>query len=322
MDTQHPAAEHRLSLRAIAGAMEAIDPVFLHTPQYECEPLGAALGCRLVVKLETLNPIRSFKGRGAGFFVAGLADTARLVCASAGNFGQGLAYACRSRGLPLTVFAGRHANALKITRMQALGATVLRQGDDFDAAKLAAAAYAADTGAQMVEDGLEPRISEGAGTIGLELLQAATPFDALLIPLGNGAMLNGVARWAKAHAPHTQIIAVSAAGASAMVESWRAGRIVSRPQIDTIADGIGVRLPIPAAVADMRGLVDDAVLVEDATLVQAMQLAHRHLGLVLEPSGVAGIAALLEQRSRFAGARVATVLCGGNLTPEQMGQWL
>ena len=314
--------EHRLSLSAIAGAMQMIDPVFLHTPQYVCAPLSAALGCQLLVKIETLNPIRSFKGRGASYFVAGLPETARLVCASAGNFGQGLAYACRSRGVPLTVFASMHANPLKVTQMQALGATVIMEGDDFDAAKIAAKRYAADSGAQMVEDGLEARISEGAGTIGLELLRAPVPLDVLLLPLGNGALLNGVARWVKAHTPHTQIVAVSAVGASAMVESWRAGRIVSHPQINTIADGIGVRVPIPAAVADMNGLVDDAALVEDATLMQAMQLAHQHLGLVIEPSGVAGIAALMEQRARFVGARVATVLCGGNLTQEQMRQWL
>ncbi len=314
--------EHRLSLNAIAGAMNLIDPIFLHTPQYVCEPLSAALGCQLLVKIETLNPIRSFKGRGASYFVAGLPETARLVCASAGNFGQGLAYVCRDAGVPLTVFASTFANPLKVARMRALGATVIMEGNDFDAAKLAAKGYAAGIGAEMVEDGLEPRISEGAGTIGLELLRAPPPLDALLLPLGNGALLNGVARWVKAHAPQTQIIAVSAAGASAMVESWRAGRIITHPQISTIADGIGVRVPIPAALADMHGLVDDTVLVEDATLVQAMQLAHTHLGLVLEPSGAAGIAALMEQPARFLGARVATVLCGGNLTREQMRQWL
>lgn len=314
--------EHRVSLAAIRRATEQIDPVFLRSPQFVCEPLSDALGCRLVVKVETLNPIRSFKGRGASCFVAGLPAGQPLVCASAGNFGQGLAYACRARGLPLTVFASQHANPLKVARMAALGATVVAAGQDFDAAKQAARRHAADSGARMVEDGLEPAISAGAGTIGLELLQAAEPPDALLLPLGNGALLVGVARWVKAHAPRTQVVAVSAAGASAMVESWRAGQVISHQRVDTIADGIGVRVPIPQALADMRGLVDDALLVADDSLIAAMRLAHTHLGLVVEPSGAAGLAALLEQPGRFAGARVATVICGGNLTPEQIRRWL
>lgn len=314
--------EHRIALAAIEAALHTIDPVFLNTPQFVCEPLSAALGCTLTVKLETLNPIRSFKGRGASCFVAGLPAGEALVCASAGNFGQGLAYACRSRGLPLTVFASRHANLLKVERMSALGARVEIAGEDFDAAKGAARRYAADTGTRMVEDGLEPAISAGAGTIGLELLRLAELPETLLIPLGNGALLVGVARWVKAHAPQIRVVAVSAAGASAMVESWRAGRLIEHPSVATIADGIGVRSPIPEALADMRGLVDDAILVRDEALIRAMGLAHAHLGLVVEPSGAAGIAALLERPAAFAGARVATVICGGNLTPEQVRQWL
>lgn len=314
--------EHRIALAAIEAAMEQIDPVFLHTPQFICEPLSDALGCTLVVKVETLNPIRSFKGRGASAFVAGLVSDQPLVCASAGNFGQGLAYACRTRGVSLTVFASHRANPLKVARMQALGATVLASGDDFDAAKEAARRYASEVGARMVEDGLEPSISSGAGTIGLELLQFPELPDVVLVPLGNGALLTGVARWIKAYAPHIRMVAVSAAGAPAMVESWQAGRIMNYAAIDTIADGIGVRLPIPEAVTDLHGLIDEAFLVTDTSFIAAMRLVHIHLGLVAEPSGVAGIAALLEQPARFAGMRVATVICGGNLTTEQIRQWL
>ena len=262
--------DHRLSLASIERALITIDPVFLNSPQYVCEPLAAALGCALTVKLEMLNPIRSFKGRGACHFVASLPPDARLVCASAGNFGQALAYACRARGLPLTIFASVNANALKIERMRALGATVALEGEDFDAAKLSAKAYAAGGGGQMVEDGLAPLISEGAGTIGLELLRAG-PFDALLIPLGNGAMYTGTARWVRAHAPATELIAVCAAGAPAMIESWRAGRVMSHAQITTIADGIGVRAPIAEAVADMAGITDDGLLVSDAAMIAAMR---------------------------------------------------
>jgi threonine dehydratase len=174
----------------------------------------------------------------------------------------------------------------------------------------------------MAEDSKQPEFAEGAGTIGQELLAHPEPIGTLLIPLGNGALLNGIARWVKAHRPETQILGVAAAGAPAMERSWRAGQVVELAQMRTIADGIGVRVPVPEAVADMRGIVDGVLLVEDAAMIEAMRLAHRHVGVVLEPSGAVGLAATLVFRDRFAGQTVATVLCGGNLTPEQMKTWL
>lgn len=313
---------HRLSLENIARAMEVIDPVFLHTPQYRAEALEPHLGCRLVVKVETLNPIRSFKGRGASLYLSRVAPGARLVCASAGNFGQAMAYACRARGVPLTVYASVNANPLKLERMRALGADVRLYGEDFDAAKEEARRHAAAAGLTLVEDGLEPATGEGAGTIGLELAAWPEPFDSVVVPLGNGALLTGVGRWIKAHEPATEVVGAAASGAPSMVESWRAGRPVAHDSIATIADGIGVRVPVPEAVEDMRGTVDDALLVSDEAMLAAMRLLHEHLGLVVEPSGAAGVAAILEHRARFAGRLVATVICGGNLTPEQMRMWL
>src|SRR6185295_11996704 len=115
---------HRISLDRIAHAATLIDPVFLNSPQFLAESLSAQLGCRLVVKVETVNPIRSFKGRGAEYVAASLHGRPQLVCASAGNFGQGMAFAARKRGLALTVFAAVSANPLKVERMRALGADV------------------------------------------------------------------------------------------------------------------------------------------------------------------------------------------------------
>ncbi|MEI6738703.1 MAG: pyridoxal-phosphate dependent enzyme [Gemmatimonadaceae bacterium] len=313
---------HRLSLDRIAAASAQIDPVFLHTPQFHAESLDERLGCRLVVKVETINPIRSFKGRGACHFVAQVTDTAPLVCASAGNFGQAMAYACRRRGIPLIVYASVHANPLKLTRMRQLGAEVRLAGADFDAAKDEADAVAARDGLRLVVDGLEPAIAEGAGTMGVELTAGGMALDAVLLPLGNGALATGVGRWVKAMQPATQVVAVAAAGAPCMVESWASGAQLSYPTMATIADGIGVRVPIAEAVADMHGTVDATQLVSDDQILAAMQLLHAHTGLVVEPSGAAGVAALLADPSRYAGQTVATVLCGGNLTPAQMGAWL
>jgi peptide deformylase len=316
---------HRLSLAAIADAARNIDAVFLHTPQYECEPLSEKLGCAVTVKVETANPIRSFKGRGADYFLARVTaagDVRPLVCASAGNFGQALAYACRKRGRPLVVYAGEHANPLKVERMRALGAEVRLSGGDFDAAKAEAKRFAGESGASMVEDGREAEISEGAGSIAVELLERDDIIDAVTVPLGNGALLNGIARWLKAASPSTEVVGVSSRGADAMERSWRTGRVIERPRVDTIADGIAVRVPIPEAVEDMLHTVDDVVLVGDDAILEAMRLLYDHAGLLIEPAGAAGIAGILADVERYRGRRVATVLAGSNVTGADAARWL
>lgn len=316
---------HRIKLEHIQAAMNVIDPIFLNTPQFVNEPLSSVLGCRLLTKIETLNPIRSFKGRGAEYYLSTLETLnprPKIVCASAGNFGQAMAFAARKRGFELTVYASINANPLKIERMRDLGANVILAGEDFDAAKQIAKQFALEQQALMVEDSLQEAITEGSGTMGLELLQSSEPLEMVLVPLGNGAMINGIARWIKAHKPKIQVIGISAKGADAMEQSWRSNKIVTLEKINTIADGIGVRLPIPEALEDMKGLVDDVLLVDDTSILKAMKLLHQHLGLVVEPSGAVGVAAILEQPENFKGSSVATIVCGGNLTDQQMKMWL
>ena len=313
---------HRLSVERIEQAASVIDPVFVNSPQFRAEMLEGQLDCRLVVKVETLNPIRSFKGRGAEFLLATMTERHPLVCATAGNFGQGMAFAARKRGIALTIFASVTANPLKVERMRALGADVRLAGEDFKTAHSAAKEFAAKTGAELIEDGRIPAITEGAGTIGLELLRWPEAFDAILVPLGDGALLGGVARWVKAHRPATKMIGICAAGSPAMERSWRARQAQESGPTNTIADGIDVQSPYPEAVADLVDLADDILLVEEEALLSAMQQAHRGLGVVLEPSGAAGLAALEVYRERFKGQLVATILTGGNVTPEQMHRWL
>jgi threonine dehydratase len=312
----------RISLDRIELAATVIDPLFVRTPQFVCEPLGDELGARIALKIETINPIRSFKGRGADWLVSQITDDAPLICASAGNFGQAMAYACRTRGRLLTVYAATRANPLKIERMRALGATVALHGVDFDAAKLEAKRVASIDSARLIEDSRDIETVEGAGTMGLEWLAFPERLDSLLIPLGNGAMLNGIASVIRARSPRTRIIAVQATGAPAMVESWRAGRPIVGDTVRTIADGIGVRVPVPEALDDMRGLVDDALLVDDETILQAMRQLLRHTGVVAEPSGAVGLAALIEHPERFAGQLVGTIVCGGNVSPDDLRRWL
>lgn len=318
------AIPRRLSSERIARAAAQIDPVFLHTPQYEAEALGAALGVRVIVKVETANPIRSFKGRGTDFFVRELSPRPeQLVTSSAGNFGQGLAYAARKFAMRCDIFAAATASPLKVERMRALGADVHLVGRDLDEAKAHAREYAASVGAPFVEDGREPAIAEGAGSIAVELCRWPQPLAAVVVPLGNGALAGGMGTWIKDHSPATRVIAACAHGAPSMERSWRAGRPIETDEVATIADGIAVRVPIPEAVDDLRGTVDDVVLVSEEALRRAVRLLLETTGLVVEPAGAAGVAALIEHRDRVAPAgMVATVLCGGNLALEQLSALL
>ncbi|MGV9848287.1 threonine ammonia-lyase [Streptomyces sp. NPDC003442] len=303
----------RLSPDGIDEAARLIAPAFLHTPQFADPSLSRALGRDTVVKVETLNPIRSFKGRGADLFLRRQAAAARhVVCASAGNFGQAMAYAGRARGIPVTVFAAHDANPNKVARMRELGAEVLLSGADFDAAKDAARVYA-DTRPEcvFVEDGDEPLIAEGAGTIAVEL--APLGLDAIVVPVGNGALISGIGCWTKARSPRTRIIGVCAAGAPAMATSWRTGVPRTTGPVRTMADGIAVRVPVPAAVAWMREVVDEVLLVEEEDIRRALRLVRDTLGLILEPSGAVGIAAAL--RHDLGVASLATILTGGNFSP-------
>lgn len=315
--------QHRLSVENIERAAREIDAVFTHTPQFNCEPLSSELGATLTLKLETLNPIRSFKGRGADFFMSetqhSLQDQ-QLVCATAGNFGQAMAYACRKRSRQLIIYSATNANPLKIERMRSMGAEVRQEGDNFDGSKESAKAFCASTGAHFVEDGRDIAISEGAGSIAVEMTQRRT-FDTVLVPLGNGALITGMARWIKHVAPDVRIIGVSSATADAMEASWRSGTVIERPSANTIADGIAVRTPVPEALEDMKGLVDDVVLVSEEALLRGMKIMFDRAGLVIEPAGIAGVAAVLEHQ-QLRSERLATVLCGSNLTSEQINTWL
>ena len=315
--------EHRLSLDNIERSAHEIDPVFTRSPQFNCEPLSAALGAEVMLKVETINPIRSFKGRGADFFMheTKVALGGRqLVCATAGNFGQAMAYVCRSNQRPLIIFCSVHANPLKVERMRAMGAQIRQVGENFDAAKEAAKAFCVETGAHFVEDGRDIAISEGAGSIAVEMM-AQPDFEAVLIPLGNGALITGMARWIKHVSPSTRVIGVSSATADAMHASFTTGSIVERPSADTIADGIAVRTPVPEAVIDMQGIVDDVLLVSEDSLKSAMKVVFDQAGLVTEPAGVAGIAAILEHEA-LRGQQLATVICGSNINEDQINMWL
>ncbi|MFI0897937.1 threonine/serine dehydratase [Streptomyces sp. NPDC020983] len=314
----------RLDLGRIRAARAVIDPVFLDTPLYRCDALEPVLGCAVSVKLETANPVRSFKGRGTELVASTLAgEGARAaVCASAGNLGQALAWSGGRRGLDVTVVASRFATAAKLDRIRALGAALELVDGDHEMARERAADIARVEGVRLVEDSLDVATCEGAATIGLELAAHAEPFDAVLVALGGGAMATGVGHVLKSLAPGTEVICVQPLGAPALTLSWRQRRVVTTRTAVTVADGVAGRFPLAEVLDDLLLVADDAVLVREASIVAGVRALFEHAGLVVEPSAALGVAAVLEDPGRFAGRHVAVIVCGGNVDMAAYRGWV
>jgi threonine dehydratase len=319
----------RLDTARIRAARLVIDPIFLDTPLYRCEALEPDLGCTVSIKLETANPVRSFKARGTEVVASLLAGNGSraVVCASAGNLGQALAWSGRGRGLDVTVVASRFAPAAKLDRIRALDARLELVDGDFDMARERAAAVARYDGIRLVEDSLDIETCEGAATIGLELAGAelastGPSFDAVLIALGGGALATGVGHVVKALAPEVEVICIQPLGAPAMTRSWHQRRVVTTDSTSTIADGVAGRRPIPAVLDDLLLVADDAVLVQEASIIAGMRMLLDHAGLVVEPSAALGIAAILEDRDRFSGRHVVTIVCGSNVDVDAYHRWV
>lgn len=314
----------RLDLARIRAARQDIDPIFLDTPLYECDALGRELGCMVSIKLETANPVRSFKARGTELVAGLLTDQGRTaaVCASAGNLGQALGWSGRRRGLDVTVVASRRAPAAKLDRIHALGAELELVDGDFEMARERAVSIAQRRGIRLVEDSLDIETCEGAATIGLELASGAPSFDTVLIALGGGAMATGVGYVLKTLSPDVEVICVQPLGAPAMTRSWQQRRVITTDSTDTIADGVAGRYPIPAVLDDLLTVADDAVLVHEASIVRGMRMLLERAGLVVEPSAALGVAAILEDRDRFAGRHVATIICGSNVDLDAYHRWV
>jgi threonine dehydratase len=289
---------------AIRAAASRIHPAFTGSPQYVNEALGARAGRPVILKVESVNPIRSFKGRGTWLAVEALVGEGSVgpdrpvVAASTGNFGQGLAFAARAFGVPAVVFADEHANSVKLRRMRSLGATVVQDGHDFDAARDAAERFARERSAWLLVDGQDPWIATGAATIGLEVCDAVAagelpPVGSAYVPLGNGALLAGVGAWLREAAPACRIVGVAAAGAPCMVESIRTGAIVATERAATYAEGIACRVPVPEALEMLVGRVDDLLLVTEEQLHAAEAELRVATGITVEGAAAASWAGLL-----------------------------
>ena len=314
----------RLRLDRVRAAVGEIDPAFLDTPALPCAPLGQTLGCAVTLKVETLNPVRSFKGRGTETVAAAARESGatQMACASAGNLGQALAYSGGRRGLAVTVVAARTANPLKLRQISAFGAEVRLEGEDIEDARLLAREVADAGGAYLVEDSLDLATCEGAATIGLELVRDDQGLDVVLVAVGGGALASGVGYAVRSLAEHVEVIGIQPVGAPAMALSWRRQTVIETERIETIADGVAGRCPIPEVLDDLLVLLDDVMLVREDSIKTGMRMLHEHAGLVVEPSAALGIAAILEEPERFAGRHVSTILCGSNVAPADFARWV
>ena len=243
-----------------------------------------------------------------------------MVCASAGNLGQALAWSGRTRGLEVIVVASRTAPTVKLDRIRALGAHLELVDGDIEDARRRAESIARRRGIRLLEDSLDLETCEGAATIGLEL--AAAEFDTVLVALGGGAMATGVGHVLKELAPHVEVLCVQPAGAPAMTWSFHAGRVITTDTMDTIADGVAGRHPIAEVLDDLLVVADDAVLVQERSIMTGMRLLFEQAGLIVEPSAALGIAAIVEHGDRFAGRHVVTIVCGSNVAPDAHRAWL
>lgn len=297
----------------IRAARESIDPVFLDTPTMHHPALDETLGCALTLKLETLNPIRSFKGRGTEALLAALpADTPGVIATSTGNFGQGLTRAAVRRGIASTIVVPAGTSPLKVAAMRRLGATVHEVTPAEGNGKAVARRMAQGSGLMLIEDGLHVEVSAGAGTIGLELTEAGLAPDVLLIQVGDGALASGVGAWMRERSPTTRIVGLVASSAPSLARSLAADRDVEAP-VTTIAEGMAVSHPVAGAVARLRRVLDEVVLVSDEAMLRGVRLLAGTAGVLAEPAGAAGVAAILEEPERYRGRSVVSIVTGSNV---------
>jgi threonine dehydratase len=294
----------------IRGAAVRLAPHVLRTAARRSEWLSRP-GANVYLKLEVVQPTSSYKIRGA-FNAALQVQRQRLVTASAGNHGRALAYAARALNLPLTVFIAAAAPAAKIEPIRAAGADV-RPCRDYDEAERAAKDSAARGEGLFISPYSHPYVIAGAGTIGLELLEDLGRLDSLVVPVGGGGLISGVAIAIKALSPATRVIGVEVAASCPFTRSLAAGRLVAIDVQPSLADGLTGNLDPDTITLDIvREIVDEIVVVDETELRRALAGTVEHEHLVIEGAAAAGPAALLSGKIEPKG-NVAVVLTGANI---------
>jgi threonine dehydratase len=301
----------------VARAAALLDDVVRHTPLEHSRGLAELVGGPVWLKCENLQRTGSFKIRGAYTRIARLTDAERargVVAASAGNHAQGVALAARLLGAKATVFMPETAPLPKVAATRGYGAEIRLVGQTLAEPLLAAAEHAERTGAVFIHPFDHPDVIAGQGTVGLEVLEQCPDVATLLVCAGGGGLVSGVAAAVKARRPDVRVVAVQAEAAAALPPALAAGHPVPLAAMSTMADGIAVPAPGELTFAHVRDLVDEVRTVTEEDLSRALLYCLERAKLVVEPAGVAAVAAVLADPAAFAPPVVA-VVSGGNIDP-------
>lgn len=307
-------------------ARKRIAPYVRRTPLVESAWLSDRAGGRVSLKLESIQVSSSFKSRGA--FNAAIAhrergDTRPLVTASAGNHGRALAAAAETFGLALTVFTPRDAPQAKVAAIRRHGAILRAEARDYDEAERMAKAYAADGAAAFVSPYNDPDVIAGAATIAIELLEDAPALDTIVVPIGGGGLISGIAAVMKQSAPSVRIVGVEVERSCAFLTSRRAGRLVAIVPGETLADGLGGN-PDPETITFgyVEQYVAEIVTVSEAALKAAVAGLVDREHVIAEGAGAAATAAVLSGAIDLAGRRAAAIVTGANIDPARLAPLL
>jgi threonine dehydratase len=308
-----------LNIEAVRQAQVTISGVALRTPLVRARSPAAR---NLWLKLETLQPIGAFKIRGTANAMAGLDEASRrsgVVCCSTGNHGHAVAYAARQRGIAATVCLSHLVAANKVAAIEALGATVIRQGASQDDAQREADRLIKEKSLAEIPPFDHPHVIAGQGTIALEILDDHPEIETLLVPLSGGGLIGGVALAAKALKPHIRVIGISMARGAAMHASLAAGKPVEVEELPTLADSLGGGIGIDNRwTFDLcRNLVDDVVLLSEEEIYRGIRTLLTEERLVVEGGGAVGFAAVMAGKVKLDGP-AATILSGQNAPMDQL----
>lgn len=296
------------------------------TPQFAWPLLAARAGCEVWVKHENHTPTGTFKVRGGVVYMERLARERRdrvagVASATRGNHGQSLAFAGGRFGVPVTIVVPRGNSAEKNAAMRAQGAELVEHGEDFDAARAFAEALAKERGLEFAPS-FAPDLVKGVATYALELLRNAPPLDALYVPIGLGSGVCGCVMARDLLGLPTEIVGVQSVGADAYARSLAAGRVVTTERATTHADGMATRIPDAGAFEIIRRGVARIVTVTDDEVADAIRALWQDTHNLAEGAGAAPFAALMQERGRMRGKRVATILCGGNIDLALFRTWV
>ena len=312
-----------LDAAAVRAAAARIAPHVRHTPTERSEALSQLTSREVFLKLENLQHTGAFKIRGALNAILQLDATARaggVITASAGNHGQGVAFAARLVGIPACVVLPHGVPIAKLVAIQRTGAETVLVDGGYDGAHAAAVALAAERGMRYIHAFDDDDVIAGQGTVALELLEDAD-VDTVVVPIGGGGLAAGIALALSDRSPRPRIVGVQSEGATAFAESFEAGHVVERDAA-TIADGIAVRRPATRTLEiALRGL-DDILTVSDQAIARAIVMLLERHKLLAEGAGAAAIAAILEGNGHVGGKRVAAIVSGGNIDPNLLGKVL